>query len=152
MDFGELVELLETITKDYGSVISIITGILGLLFTILFGGKLFQKLVRHRIEHLEEQLDNAKHQIHQYQADIDTKNQLLKLAERDHRDATEKLARIRSAFTGSDDQNVWLGPRITQPDNYHNRMPKSIPIMLIANLKGGIGALVRTYSLDPQPC
>jgi hypothetical protein len=149
MDFADFVEFLETITKEYGSVISVITGILGLLFTILFGGRLFQKLVRHRIEHLEVQLDDARHQISQYKAEIATQNAHLELAEKDRNAVTAKLARVRLAFTGSDDQNVWLKGPIITPDNYHSIMPKSIPIMLIANLKGGVGKSTIAANLVP---
>jgi chromosome partitioning protein len=149
MDFSDIIEFLETITREYGSFISGITGVLGLLFTFLFGGKLFQKLVRHRIDHLEGQLDAAKQQISQYQAEIGAEKERLELAERDRRNVSEKLERIGLAFTGSDDQNIWLRPPITSPNDYHNRMPKSISIMLIANLKGGVGKSTIAANLVP---
>jgi cellulose biosynthesis protein BcsQ len=48
------------------------------------------------------------------------------------------LNRVRVAF--DDDNNVWLRrPVIKQPEHYHNRLQDSIPILLIANLKGGVG-------------
>src|SRR5712692_2576689 len=50
----------------------------------------------------------------------------------------ETLNRVRVAF--DDDNNIWLRrPVIKQPEHYHKRLQDSIPILLIANLKGGVG-------------
>ena len=50
---------------------------------------------------------------------------------------TGKLARVRDAF--DDDNNIWLRTPIIKPPRYSASLQSSIPIVLIANLKGGVG-------------
>lgn len=146
MSLIDFIEILELIAKEYGSFI---LGAATLLFTILYGGRQYQKFVKHRIDDLEGQVDAAKQQVNQFKAEIDAHKQLLELAEKDRNAVRAKLARIQLAFSGSDEQNVWLKGPIDPPDNYHKRMSDSIPILLIANLKGGVGKTTIAANLVP---
>jgi Mrp family chromosome partitioning ATPase len=49
----------------------------------------------------------------------------------------DKLNRVRDAF--GEDNNLWLRQPIIRPERYDARMQQSIPILLIAHLKGGVG-------------
>jgi chromosome partitioning protein len=49
----------------------------------------------------------------------------------------EKLQRVRDAF--DDDNNIWLRTPVIRPDRYSASLQSSIPILLVANLKGGVG-------------
>jgi cellulose biosynthesis protein BcsQ len=49
----------------------------------------------------------------------------------------DKLNRVRDAF--GEDNNIWLRKPIVQPEWYAAKFQQSIPILLIANLKGGVG-------------
>ncbi len=53
------------------------------------------------------------------------------------RDAIQRLERARGAVTG--DRGIWLTQPVAQPENYKLRMESSIPIITLANLKGGVG-------------
>jgi len=48
-----------------------------------------------------------------------------------------KLNRVRDAF--GEDSNIWLRQPIIPPEGYAAKFRQSIPILLIANLKGGVG-------------
>jgi cellulose biosynthesis protein BcsQ len=48
-----------------------------------------------------------------------------------------KLNRVRDAF--GEDNNLWLRQPIIRPERYDAKIRQSIPILLIANLKGGVG-------------
>ncbi len=50
--------------------------------------------------------------------------------------ASTKLERANSAVEGN---GIWLTQPIIKPDNYFERMKTSIPIICVANLKGGVG-------------
>jgi cellulose biosynthesis protein BcsQ len=50
---------------------------------------------------------------------------------------SEKLKRVHDAF--EDDNNIWLRQPVIKPDRYNASLQSSIPILLIANLKGGVG-------------
>lgn len=52
--------------------------------------------------------------------------------------AIKKLERIRRISDGKD-ESIWSGNLGAAKLDYHRALDKSIPIMLIANLKGGVG-------------
>jgi cellulose biosynthesis protein BcsQ len=49
----------------------------------------------------------------------------------------DRLNRVRDAF--GEDNNLWLRQPVIRPDRYDAKIRQSIPILLIANLKGGVG-------------
>src|SRR6266404_7489944 len=49
----------------------------------------------------------------------------------------QKLKRVRDAF--DDDNNLWLRNPVVKPERYDAKLQASIPILLVANLKGGVG-------------
>jgi cellulose biosynthesis protein BcsQ len=53
-------------------------------------------------------------------------------------DAAQKLSSVRSVFENSD-TDIWLSRPADRPAEYDKRMQNSIPILLFANLKGGVG-------------
>jgi hypothetical protein len=146
MTLPDVVELLKTIAKDYGSSI---VAALGFIVTVVSGGALFRKLIKHRIDDLEQKNEAANKKIFDLERSHGELETLLRDAERDHRSISAKLARIKTAFAGSDDQNIWLGGPINQPEAYHERMQASIPILLVANLKGGVGKSTIAANLEP---
>jgi chromosome partitioning protein len=54
-----------------------------------------------------------------------------------NRELTAKLDRVRDAFI--DDNNLWLRTPVEKPSLYDKHLQASIPIILLANLKGGVG-------------
>src|SRR5258708_7212695 len=127
MTFIDVLDVLKAIAKDYGSFI--LTAI-GLVFTVVFGGAQYRKFLKHRVDDLEEKNSVAKQEIEQLKAEIAAQAENLTAVEKDRNAVSAKMARIRIAFSGGDDQNIWLGGPIIQPDGYHEQMHQSIPIML----------------------
>ena len=54
-----------------------------------------------------------------------------------NRELTAKLDRVRDAFI--DDNNLWRRTPVDKPPRYDADLQASIPIILLANLKGGVG-------------
>jgi cellulose biosynthesis protein BcsQ len=55
----------------------------------------------------------------------------------EHGDERERLERARGAVRG--DRGIWLTQPISPPQDYRLRIESSIPIITLANLKGGVG-------------
>jgi cellulose biosynthesis protein BcsQ len=114
MAFSELLATAKDIAKEYYPLFMILSG----AFTALFGHRrgwwhpIWQKLQLFWSTDVRE-----------------LKNQTQELK--------DKLNRVRAAF--GEDNNLWLRQPITRPERYDARMQQSIPILLIANLKGGVG-------------
>jgi len=53
-------------------------------------------------------------------------------------DAIEKLANIRRVSDGTD-ESIWSRQLVLGPFDYHKALDSSIPIILVGNLKGGVG-------------
>jgi cellulose biosynthesis protein BcsQ len=100
-------------TREYGSLIWICIGVLTIPFGgyALFGKKALQKIVDFWRTDIRE---------------LKKSNYALQ----------DKLAHVRDAFDENND--LWM--RVpTKPEGYHERIQQSIPIMVLANLKGGVG-------------
>src|SRR5436190_17031595 len=136
MTWADIFEFIKFLIKDYGSFI---LGAVGLVITAVYGGRRFYGLLKHRIDHLEEQVDSAKQETAKKQTELDDQTERLVATEKERNAIRAKLARIQLAFSGSDDQNIWMGAPIIPPAAYGNAMLDSIPIVLVANLKGGVG-------------
>jgi len=61
----------------------------------------------------------------------------IRLLKAKNAELTETLDRVRDAF--DDDNNLWLRRPVLKPERYHRMLQESIPILLVANLKGGVG-------------
>lgn len=136
MTWADVHEFLKVLVKDYGSFI---LGAIGLIFSAIYGGKRFYELMKNRVDHLEQQLESSRQTTTQKQSELDSQAERLATAEKERNSIRAKLARIQLAFSGSDDQNIWMGGPITPPTAYSDAMFDSIPIILVANLKGGVG-------------
>jgi chromosome partitioning protein len=61
----------------------------------------------------------------------------IRLLKRQNEELAAKLDRVRDAF--DDDNNLWLRTPVVKPARYDAAVRGSIPILLLANLKGGVG-------------
>jgi cellulose biosynthesis protein BcsQ len=111
---GELVEVLKEFSKEYGSLIKMTFGVVA----IPFGGyTLFRRKVWKKIQDF-------------WRTDIrELKKRSAELEGR--------LDRVRDAFNANND--LWLRQPVGKPLDYDANIQSSIPILLIANLKGGVG-------------
>jgi cellulose biosynthesis protein BcsQ len=136
MTYADFLEFGKMLVRDYGSFL---TGALGLILTCVFGGSLFYKLAQHRIKHLEEQLEAEQAATSKARSDLVAQSNALAETEKERNGIKSRLARIQLAFSETNDEPIWMGSPINRPDQYDRAMPKSIPIVLVANLKGGVG-------------
>jgi cellulose biosynthesis protein BcsQ len=133
MTIQELLILAKEFAREYVSIIAAVVGILALPF----GGKFFYYLVRQRIGSLERELDNARAEIQKLNATLADRTTTF-VATLGRLQALEtKLQRAQRAF--DDGNEVWLRTPIQKPSGYDAGMLCSIPILVIANLKGGVG-------------
>src|SRR3954467_1548105 len=86
---ADFLELSKFVLKEYGSLI--ISG-LGLFATVAFGGNFFYQLVRHRISHLEQQLDAERKAAEQTRHELKTSQNSLAEIEKDRNGSRSKLA------------------------------------------------------------
>lgn len=115
MNLSHVIDWLRDFTQAYYPLIASITTIAGLLFGWRNGlwSRVFKKI-------------------------RDAWNTDIRLLKAKNAELTETLNRVRVAF--DEDNNIWLRrPVIKQPEHYHKRLQDSIPILLVANLKGGVG-------------
>lgn len=100
---------------------------------LFFGGSTKRELENEKALHDKTKLDlaNARREA-EHLRDIKQRLQV----ELDS--ATGKLASVRGVY-GTSDSDMWLSREICRPIGYDARMQSSIPIILFANLKGGVG-------------
>jgi len=121
MGLHEVFNAINQFAQEYGptiALVSCISGISGIGFK--FGW--WRSLGRKILEYWHKDRDEAAKRIEAQQQSIAELN--------------EKLSAARSAF--NDDQDLWRRLPINQPRIYET-LKDSIPILLVANLKGGVG-------------
>jgi chromosome partitioning protein len=115
MSLSYVIEWVRDFAQAYYPLVALTTTVTGLLFGWRTGlwSRIFEKI-------------------------RDVWNTDIRLLKAKNAELTETLNRVRDAF--DDDNNLWLRrPVMKQPDHYHKRLQDSIPILLVANLKGGVG-------------
>jgi cellulose biosynthesis protein BcsQ len=147
MTLTDIGELLTNIVKNYGSaIIGACGAIVAAAIATVYGGRELTKYMRHRMAGLEETLRAAEKELSAKEADnveLDQDNAQLK----DRCSGLEvQLDRLKTAFDG---QNPWMRAPFDVPARYHAHMKQSIPILLIANLKGGVGKTTLAANLVP---
>jgi cellulose biosynthesis protein BcsQ len=133
MTLVEWFSLAKDLAKEYGSVASVLVGLLA----VPFGGKLFYDLVKRRISHLESELEAAQERIHELDETLSTRTKTFVETKGRLEGAEAKLQRAQAAF--DDNSQVWFRQPVEKPEWYNRNLPASIPILVVANLKGGVG-------------
>lgn len=136
--FSGLIDALRNFADDYGQLITIVVGVLSLLATLVLGGRFVQRLMQSRVSDLESQLEKASAVIKNHDDQQKTVRGELGQALGERDSLAAQVERVRSAFATAD-QPMWLREPIQQPAGHHQAMQRSIPIILVANLKGGVG-------------
>jgi chromosome partitioning protein len=114
MSLSYVIELMRDFAQAYYPLVVLTTTVIGFVFGLRIG---FWSRVLGKLRDF-------------WNTDI----QLLKAK---NAELTGTLNRVRDAF--DDDNNLWLRTPVIQPQCYHNRLQDSIPVLLVANLKGGVG-------------
>jgi cellulose biosynthesis protein BcsQ len=107
---------------------------IGSIAAVLFLGSYFYYLFRYRMIDLEKQLEQHRNANKQLEVECSTYRNAVSAKECELRLLRGNIDQARKAFRG----NVWHSP----PDlgeAYHSGMRNSIPIIVVANLKGGVG-------------
>jgi cellulose biosynthesis protein BcsQ len=114
MSFALFIEYLKEFAQAYYPIVALVATVLTLLFGIQHG--LWTK-VWPKIRDF-------------WRTDI-------RLLKAQNAELTEQLDRVRDAF--DDDNNLWLRNPVVKLERYDTKLQASIPILLVANLKGGVG-------------
>src|SRR5262252_1423265 len=115
MSLFYVIEWMREFAQAYYPLVVLITSVLGLVFSVRIGfwSRALAKL-------------------------RDFWNTDIRLLKAKNAELTKTLSRVRDAF--DDDNNLWLrSPVVKQPERYDRKLQDSIPILLVANLKGGVG-------------
>jgi cellulose biosynthesis protein BcsQ len=114
MSIRDVIDAIEDLAKEYYPIVGIISAVWAILFGHRRGlwSQIWQKLSEFW---RTDVIELKKH------------NTVLE----------QKLSLVRGAFVDGND--LWLRGPIVKPDRYDTKIPQSIPILLIANLKGGVG-------------
>jgi cellulose biosynthesis protein BcsQ len=134
MNIAEIFEHLREFAKDYGSAL---IGAVGVIFAALYGGRELRKLQGHRIQTLERDLRTAHEESREAKSREEKLNLELNAAQEERSKSERQLTRVKAAFESG--AKIWLSGAAQQPNQYGERMQASVPILLIANLKGGVG-------------
>lgn len=114
MSFSQIFAAILDFAQTYGPLIGLVTSVVGFVFGLRTGfwGRLWCKL-------------------------RDIWRTDISVLKAENAELTQTLHRVRDAF--KDDNNLWLRQPINKPEGYDRRLHRSIPILLFANLKGGVG-------------
>lgn len=114
MSFPDLASSVNSFLKEYYPLLSLISATLTFLFGVRFGW--WQTVLNKIRSFWQTDIRALKHQ---------------------NAELNNKLAQVRDAY--HDDNDLWLREPIAKPAGYDVSLQRSIPIILIANLKGGVG-------------
>jgi chromosome partitioning protein len=144
---SSVIDALKDFANNYSSLITLVVTAIGGVATVFFGGKLFHSLVQHRIRHLEGELDENRAALSQRDQELNAARIELAEVTLKAKALTDKMQRISGAFEGKHN-NIWLrnSPQ-PRPDDYDEKVQKGIPIILVANLKGGVGKTTLSANL-----
>lgn len=147
-----LVNYLNGVTGKYGPLMQatywfgslMVAGIItipGYFFLRRLYHKLFSQLLN-RVDSLLEENVQLKRQLAEqkteFQSKVRIKNKDLRDLKKEHGVVVGKLERARDAFR-DDERHSWRRKPFHPPENYHAKMHKSKPVILLANMKGGVG-------------
>ena len=114
MNFSHIIDIVKEFAKDYYPLVALIATVLALLFGSRTG---WWQRTWSKIRDF-------------WRTDI-------RELKKEKAELEQRLIRVRDAF--DDDNNLWLRQPITPSTRYHSAIQDSIPIVLFANLKGGVG-------------
>jgi chromosome partitioning protein len=114
MSFPDVVSSVNSFIKEYYPLLSLISATLTVLFGVRFG---WWQTVWNKVRSF-------------WRTDV-------RALKRQNAELNNKLAQVRDAY--HDDNDLWLREPINKPTGYDVSLQRSIPILLIANLKGGVG-------------
>jgi cellulose biosynthesis protein BcsQ len=114
MNVSQVIEWLKDFANTYAPLVVLVTTVIGFVLGLKTG---FWSRVLGKIR--------------------DFWNTDIRLLKSKNAELTATLDRVRDAF--DDDNNLWLRTPVVKPARYDAALRTSIPILLIANLKGGVG-------------
>ncbi len=123
-------ERVAELAQNYEALINLLAFIGGAIITGGLGWRWFRWLMAERdrlkakVAELASQRD---HLLQEYQRTVNA-----------HQRLQQVIDRARGCFT-SGDRSLWSRQPVGFPDNYHAAMNASKPIVVVANLKGGVG-------------
>src|SRR5262245_51708307 len=122
------------INWDAVGAIGTACGVLFAIVTYFWGRRTGTKTNRYLTEQLEQVVGER------LKLKAGLQSALTKLAEVDGKRTTceSRLKRVRDAFDGHE-KDIWLRKPVLKPLLYDSDIQRSIPTVLVANLKGGVG-------------
>jgi cellulose biosynthesis protein BcsQ len=114
MSFFQFIEPLKEFAQAYYPLIALVTTVIGFLFGLRTG--FWTRVIAKFADFWRTDIRRLKAR---------------------NTELAETLERVRDAF--DDDNNLWLRNPVIKPDRYDPKLQASIPIILLANLKGGVG-------------
>src|ERR1700730_5224278 len=114
MSVWQVIDWLKDFAQAYTPLVVLITTVIGFIFGLRTN---FWSRLRGKIK--------------------DFWNTDIRMLKGNNNELTAKLDRVRDAFI--DDNNLWRRTPVDKPAGYDTALQTSIPIILLANLKGGVG-------------